>query len=73
MTHDQRYVGRCQGGPEDGKMMVHYEKVKRYYQPVVRLGSFGLSSANEEVIPMECGKYVYRHEHLWWWEEEKVI
>jgi hypothetical protein len=60
-----RFSGRCFGGPNDGKDMVHWKSTVEYFKPAVAL------PMNSSVVPMPVlvGKYKHDGNGCWWWRE----
>ena len=51
----EKYEGKCHGGPDDGKMLAHWQKTKKFYRPMV---AFSMNE-NAPVEAVEIGEYLF--------------
>lgn len=59
----KKFMGECIGGPDDKKWMVHWDRSKKYYRPMV---AFTLSS-DPPVEAVEIGEYRLNDYGHWHW------
>lgn len=57
------FSGRCVGGPDDGKMMTHWAKAKKFYSPMFPM----TLSTDPPVVPVEIGEYRLNDFEQWHW------
>lgn len=55
------YAGKCVGGPYDGQMLVHWEKRKKFFDPV---SPYPFDRA---IVGFEIGEYRINDYNQWHW------
>ena len=60
-----KFSGECVGGPHHLKWMVHWEKTKKFYRPMVGMS---MNMENAPVEAVEIGEYRINDFNVWhWW------
>ena len=65
------FVGVCSGGPQDKQRMVHWQKTKKFYRPMV---GWSMNMDGAQVEAVEIGEYKLNDFGYWhWWPTEEGV
>lgn len=66
-----RMEGPCRGGPWDGQMFAHWERVCKIYRPMAAVSGSMRNPENDPIVPIVIGEYRLNDYNEWhWWETE---